>query len=244
MSSNVNTQPAPNYNVPFLTSGGQINQAWFRWITSPAVGTYNPAFGSGPVQYAGPNQQLAGSDQFYYGTQLPQANGAKGPSIVIGSGPGVAAEITTDQAYTSADAGNDLILAAGETQPAGTAQGGTLWAFGGASNGGQGGTLQLQGGTSVGGRGGSAVLQGGNSTSNVPGDAYVTGGQTGTQGANVHLIMTTVAGTSGVVRIRNNSDPIIDFYPDGSIYLYKGGGFGTAGQSLKTGGAGVAAYWG
>jgi hypothetical protein len=116
--------------------------------------------------------------------------------------------------------------------------------IGGGSASGLGGTLQAQGGTSVSGNGGPAVLQGGNSTSGIPGDAFVSGGQAGTQGANVHLIMTTVAGTSGVVRIRNNSDPIIDVYADGRIYLYKGGGFGTAGQSLKTNGATGAAYWG
>jgi hypothetical protein len=149
--------------------------------------------------------------------------------------------IVQDAPFDNYTPGNNLGISAGESD--GAQAGGQLFLIGGGSASGLGGTLQAQGGTSVSGNGGPAVLQGGNSTSAIPGDAFVSGGQTGTQGANVHLIMTTVAGTSGVVRIRANSTPLIDFYADGSIYLYNGGGFGTTGQHLTSQGPGQPVKW-
>jgi len=153
----------------------------------------------------------------------------------------VSFNLLTDAPYDDFTPGNDFIFSAGESD--GAQPGGNFTILGGGSASGSGGTAQWQGGTSTSGPGGPAVLQGGNSTSGIPGDAFVSGGQAGSQGANVHLIMTTVSGTSGVVRIRNNSTPIMDVYADGSIYLYLGGGFGTSGQHLTTQGSGLPAKW-
>ena len=142
--------------------------------------------------------------------------------------------------------GNNLIITSGETQGSGTANGGYLLLIGGGSFAGTGGTATCQGGTSANGTGGPAILAGGNATNGgIPGDAYVIGGagQAPGQGANVHLIMTEVNDISGVVRIRVNSTPLIDFYHDGSIYLYDGNGFGTAGQHLTSQGPGMPVIW-
>lgn len=224
-------------------------QNWQTSILSLAPSTpYNPIFQSGQVQYAGPGGGLAGSNNLIFGLALPNPGGTPGPALLLGSGGGngspVWAWIIQDQAFDSVTPGNNLGITAGETQPAGIQPGGELFIIAGASFGGRGGVLQLQGGTSFNGPGGFGILQGGNSTNGPAGDAFVTGGQNGTAGANVHLIMTTVNGISGVVRIRNNSTILWDFYPDGSIFSYLGGGFGTSGQSLKTQGAGLPAQWG
>jgi hypothetical protein len=236
--------------IPASQIPQQWDAGWFlNFIKTwwQAASGYNSNFNSGYLVFGGPNISTQSSINFEVGTNLPNPSGTPGPALLLGSGGGngtaIWAWIITDEAYDAQTPGNNLGITAGETQASGTQPGGQLFLVGGGSYGGLGGLLQLQGGTSLNGNGGEAVLQGGNSTNGIPGDAYVSGGQNGTQGANVHLIMTTVNGTSGVVRIRNNSTPLIDFYPDGSIYLYKGGGFGTAGQKLTTGGAGTYAYW-
>jgi len=225
----------------------------FDWlIGGPPVATptvpggtppYNPTFQSGDVQYAGPNNTFAGSINFIYGNALPQPEGGTGPGLILGSGPGVTFFVTTDEAYTTSDPGNELIIAAGETQSGSSQPGGELFLLGGASDLGMGGLMQVQGGTSASGPGGDAVFQGGNSTGGIPGDAFVTGGQNGTQGANVHLVMTEINGISGVVRIRVNSTPLIDFFADGSVYLYLGNGFGAPGQKLTSQGPGLPVIW-
>lgn len=226
------------------TSGGAT-------VTSqPTSGAaaYNAAFGSGAVQYAGPNGSFAGNINFLYGTKLPNPAGGVGPGVTLGSGPGVVFFITTDQAYTVADPGNDLIDAAGETQPLSAAAGGNRTSYGGASYYGRGGAWTGQGGTSYLGDGGPSILAGGNATSGgQPGDAYVIGGfgANPSQGANVHLIATQGnTPVPGVIRFRLDSTIVIDFFVNnGAIYLYLGGGFGTAGQKLTSQGPGLPVKW-
>lgn len=244
----------PSYSQP-LTVGGQISVAWYNFwsglsnIALKVAGVFNSTFQSGQIQYSGPNGTLAGSNNFIVGTKVPNPSGTPGPFLLLGSGGGngtpVSCWIGTDQAFDALTPGNTLGITAGETQGSGTANGGLLWLIGGGSFGGTGGTLQLQGGTSFNGAGGITVVQGGNATNagGPPGDTYISAGQVGSQGANVHLIMTTVNGTAGVVRIRNNSTPLIDFFGDGSIYLYNGGGFGTVGQHITSQGPGQPVIW-
>jgi len=156
--------------------------------------------------------------------------------------------ILTDQAYDNSADGNFIGITAGETQGAGTANGGELFLAGGGSFGGLGGLLQLQGGTSAHAAGGSAVLQGGSATGStgaaVPGDAFVSGGVIGKQGGNVHLIATLLNGIPGDVRIRINSTILMQFLSNGEIYLTASGtGAGLAGQALVSGGVGAPAKW-
>jgi hypothetical protein len=229
-------------------------------------GTFNPTFSTGFVQYAGPNGTFAGNINFEFGTNLPNPSGTPGPALLLGSGYGATGSgsagsfwVITDQAYDAATPGNNLGITAGETQPSGTANGGLLFLIGGGSFGGVGGTLQLQGGTSYNGQGGLAVLQGGNATQGlgIPGDAFVIGGELGNAGATVHLVCTNLNGSPGVVRIAVGSDIthtsiMVDFIPVGApsagsqpvgIYLYSGGGYGTAGAPLVSGGPSGGANW-
>jgi hypothetical protein len=217
---------------------------------SPGGNPYNPTFQSGDVQYAGPNDTFAGSADFEFGENVPNPGGVNGPFLLLGSGYGPGGTgnprvfwIGTDEAFDLNTPGNFLGITAGEVQPGSSQPGGELFLVAGAADTGRGGLLQLQGGTSADGPGGDTVLQGGNSTGGIPGDVFVTGGQNGTQGANVHLIATMVNGISGVVRIRVNSTPLIDFFANGAIYLYSGGGFGTAGQHITSQGPGLPVIW-
>jgi len=208
---------------------------------------YDPTFQSGNVQYAGPGQTLDGSDNLIFGLDLPNPSGVNGPALLLGSSATpFTFWVIQDQAFTTADAGNSLGIAAGETQPGSSQPGGNLTLYGGGSDSGLGGTATLQGGTSANGNGGPTFVAGGNATNGgIPGDVYVIGGtgENPSQGANCHLIMTEVNGISGVVRIRVNSTPLIDFFNDGSMYLYEGGGFGTAGQHLTSQGPGLPVIW-
>jgi hypothetical protein len=214
---------------------------------SDGVNNYNPTFQSGQIASAGP-EGLTGNDNFIVGLAIPNPTGAAAPCLLLGSGGGsgtpVTACIIQDEAFDDVTPGNNLIVTAGETQPAGTAAGGNLTLIGGASYGGAGGTTTIQGGTSANANGGITVVTGGNATGGGnPGDLFLIAGQEGAQGANVHLIMSELNGIAGVVRIRVNSTILIDFYHDGSLYLYNGGGFGTAGQTLHSGGPGAPVYW-
>lgn len=242
---------SPTGTIPTTTritdSKGDLTPSYQAWMaTLKPMGVSLPYFGSGPIQYAGPNG-FTGNVGFQFGTNLPNPTGVPGPCLFLGSGGGNGKPVTfciiQDQAFDNVTPGNNLIITSGETQPSGSAPGGLLWLIGGASFGGRGGSLMLQAGTSLHGPGGSAILQGGNSTSGIAGDAFVIGGENGVQGGNVHLVMTTLNGLSGVVRIRNNSDILFDFFHDGSIYIYKGGGFGTAGQKITSQGAGLPVKW-
>lgn len=227
----------------------------FDWLiggpgASGAAGVYEPAFQSGYLQYIGPSGAFVANANFEVGLNLPNPSGTAGPGLLLGSGGGHGTPVTfaiiQDEAFDASTPGNNLIITSGETQGSGTAKGGYLLLIGGGSFAGTGGTATCQGGTSANGTGGPAILAGGNSTNGgIPGDAYVIGGagQAPGQGANVHLIMTEVNNISGVVRIRVNSTPLIDFYHDGSIYLYDGGGFGTAGQKLTSQGPGMPVIW-
>lgn len=228
----------------------------FDWLIggpalTPGGAPYNPTFQSGDIQYAGPGGSFAGSADLEFGQNVPTPSGVNGPFLLLGSGFGPGGSgtprtfwIGTDEAFDDVTPGNFLGITAGETQPSGTAAGGELFIIAGASFGGLGGLLQLQGGTSFNGNGGPAVLQGGNSTDGgLPGDAFLIGGVVGSQGASAHAVMTMINGISGVFRIRVNSDPILDFFSDGSIFLYNGGGFGTAGQTLTSQGPGLPVIW-
>jgi len=208
---------------------------------------YDPTFQSGDVQYAGPNGTFAGSINMIFGLDLPNPSGTNGPGLLLGSSATpFTFWIIQDEAYTLAEAGNSLGITAGETQAGSSQPGGAIFMVGGGADLGTGGAVTVQGGTSAQGNGGFTTLAGGNATQGgIPGDVFVIGGagQAPSQGANVHLIMTQVNSISGVVRIRVNSTPLIDFFHDGSVYLYLGGGFGTAGQHLTSQGPGLPVIW-
>ncbi len=208
--------------------------------SAQAQGQWSAVFQSGFLQYTGPSKRFKANINFIVGTNIPNPSGTNAPALLIGSGV-PQAWIVTDQAYTDTDDGVDLGITAGETQPAGTANGGNLLLIGGGSFGGTGGTTTIQGGTSLNGPAGSTTVAGGNSTNGLAGDVFIIGGQTGTQGATVHLIMTKVNGISGTVRIRVNSTILYEFDEHGAIYV--GGNAGTAGQALVSGGVGASAHW-
>src|SRR6185437_4926844 len=175
-----------------------------------------------------------------------------GAAFLLGSGGGGGTAITacliTDQAFDNITPGNTIIITAGETQGAGTANGGLLWLIGGGSFGGVGGTLQLQGGTSLNGSGGLTVVQGGNATNalGIPGDVHIIEGEVG----------------SGGVRMSNGSDIshtniMADFIAFGApsagsqpmqIFLYgcignTGGGYGPVGAPMVSGGSAGQTQW-
>lgn len=214
---------------------------------------YQKAFGSGWIQYGGPNNSFAGNVGFQFGTNLPNPTGIPGPCLFLGSGGGNGTPVTFGiimaQAFDDLTPGNNLVVSAGQTQPAGTQNGGNYTDYGGASNGGTGGTRTIQGGTSLNGPAGNAVTAGGNSTNGPAGNAILIGGQTGTAGGNADLCMTKVNAISGFIRHRMAStvsaqdQTFIDEYDDGSWYIYLGGGFGTAGQVLTSGGIGEPIKW-
>ena len=208
--------------------------------SAQAQGQWSATFQSGFIQYTGPNKRLKANINFIVGTNIPNPSGTNAPALLVGSGV-PQAWIITDQAYTNADNGVDLGITAGETQPAGTARGGNLLLIGGGSFGGTGGTTTVQGGTSLNGPAGSTTIAGGNSTNGIAGDVFIIGGQTGTQGANVHVIMTKVNGIAGTFRIRVNSTILYEFDEHGTIYV--GGNAGSAGQALVSGGPGASAHW-
>lgn len=214
-------------------------------------GIYQGAFLSGPVLYKGPNG-LAADNNFIVGLNLPNPSGANAAALLLGSGGGggsnIQAWLITDQAFDAITPGNTLGITAGETQGSGTANGGLLSLFGGASFGGTGGALTAQAGTSAHGAGGPTTISGGNATgltgAAIPGDLFLVGGQVGQQGANVHLVATLLNGIAGDVRIRVNSIILMQFLQNGEIYLTKSGtGAGLAGQPMVSGGVGAAASW-
>jgi hypothetical protein len=257
-----------NNGLPALATGGSggggtITQAQFNALlaTSPGQpqGVYEPTFQFGYLQYMGPNGALAANINFGVGLSLPNPSGANAAALLIGSGGGggtpYSAWIITDQAYDNITPGNSLGITAGETQGAGIAPGGQLSLYGGGSFGGQGGEMLVQGGTSANGPGGLTVIAGGNATAGIassiaiPGDVFIIAGQVGYQGANVHIIATLIQGLSGFIRFRQNSNILMDFIPaphtpgNFQMYLYQGGGAGTAGQPLVTGGPAGTVSW-
>ena len=251
-----------------MTINGQVTpmwQAWFAQVSSSSSGSAGsnyPTFDAGMVQWAGPAGSFNASIQMIFGNKLPNPSGVIGPALLLGSGFGATGQgsggsfwIITDQAYLTGTPGNNLGITAGETQPSGSAQGGQLWLLGGGSYGGYGGEMLVQGGSSLHGPGGYTLVMGGNSTFGPAGDLFLSGGQAGSAGATVHLIATKLNNSPGVLRGRLNSDIMFDFIPEGApvdggvgfaFYLYGpgAGGWGTAGQSLKSGGMGAACYWG
>lgn len=219
----------------------------YNWlIGGPAsaipAGQYLPTFRAGYLQYIGPNGELAASINFIVGLAIPNPSGTPAPALLVGSGV-PQAWIVTDQAYTDTTPGTNLGITAGETQSAGTQDGGQLWLIGGGSFGGTGGQMLVQGGTSRNGPGGETIVQGGNSTNGPAGDLFLSGGQDGTAGANVHLLATVLNGIAGVIRHRFNSVFTLDEYSDGSLFFYDGNGFGLPGQPLVSGGPGQPVSW-
>lgn len=225
-------QQGGNYGLQFDGANWQLVSA------SGPGGTYEPAFQSGSVQI---NYQggFGGFGDFQFGFALPNASGIPSSGILLG-GAGKSQVVYVTDAQIPGLKGINVIREAGDAGDT-TSGGGDLLDFAGGSINGAGGQAKYQGGTSVNGQAGPAILQGGNSTNGIPGDAFVEGGVTGSQGANVHLIPTTLNGTSGVIRHRWNSIPIWDEYVNGSWFFYNGGnGFGLAGQPLVSGGPGGA----
>lgn len=211
---------------------------------------YNPTFATGYVAYGGPTG-LTGDINFEFGKNLPNPSGINGNCLLLGSGFGPGGSpnpsqfwIITDQAYDDFTPGNTLGITSGETQGAGSANGGPLLLYGGASFGGIGGPLNLQGGTSANGAGGPTTVTGGNATGStaaaIPGDLFLIGGQVGKQGAAVHLIATVLNGIPKEIRHRFNSTITIDELVDGSWFFYAvgGGTYGTAGAPLISRGVG------
>jgi hypothetical protein len=209
-------------------------------------GVYEAAFQSGSIQIQGPNGTLEGFGDFQFGLALPNASGILSEGMLIGGAGKTQAVIITDEQLPG-QKGITLIIEAGDASPFGAANddGGDLLEFAGGTLNGNGGTAKWQGGTSVHARAGDAVLQGGDTTDGTPGNAVCIGGVTGPLGADVHLIMTKPPGAStwGVVRIMANSTPLYDFFHDGSVYIYNGGGFGTPGQKFTTQGPGLPVVW-
>ena len=230
-------------------------QQWAQTILSLAPqGVYEPPFQSGSVQVMGPNGTPVGYGSFQFGLLLPNASGIPCEGILVGgAGQKQAVYITDEQ--LSGMKGIDIIRSAGDaSQTPGTDGGGDLLDFAGGTQSGQGGQAKYQGGTSVHGRAGDSVLHGGNSTDGTPGNAVTMPGETGATGSSTNLFMLRPVGstTFGTVSILvgdgggppgGTTIPIIDFLHDGSIYLYLGGGFGTAGQTLHSGGPGASCYW-
>lgn len=241
-----------NQGTPGTTKRAPVSAIGSASIGKPA-GNFQAFFQSGDIQWNN-NGLMFGTDQFIAGTLIPLPDGTNGDALLLGSGYGPGgspnpgkAWIITDQAFDNFTPGNTLGITAGETQGAGTANGGLLWLLGGASFGGTGGQLLLQGGTSANGAGGNVTVQGGNATgptgAAIAGDVFIEGGTAGRAGANVQLISTTLNGISGTIRLRNNSTFLWDFNTDGSIFSYLGGGYGTSGNALITQGVGLPAKW-
>lgn len=164
-----------------------------------------------------------------------------------------AAWILTDQAFHNDVPGDFLGIIAGETQGAGVGDGGELFCSGGGSFGGTGGPGIFRGGTSANARAGDATLAGGDATGStaaaIAGNAVVSSGQVGKIPGNVVLSANKPPGSSGLSVIRHQygsvsgTTLVIDEYPDGSLYLYLGGGFGLAGQAMVSGGPGAPVSW-
>lgn len=210
-----------------------------------AAGTYTPAFQSGSVQVAGPGNVLSGYGDFQFGFALPNASGTPYSGILVGGAGKTHVVYITDE-QLSGQKGITVIREAGDASSSGAAtdDGGDMLDFAGGTLNGNGGTAKYQGGTSVSLRGGDAILHGGNSTTGIPGNGIVIGGETGSQGANVLLIATKIAGVAGDVRTQINSTVLQQFLEHGEIYLtLSGTGAGLAGQPLVSGGVGAAANW-
>ncbi len=207
---------------------------WQLVSASGPGGTYDAGTLSGSIQV---NFQggFAGFGDLRFGFAFPNPSGIPSSGMSLG-GAGKTQVVEITDAQIPGLKGITKIRSAGDAGDA-TSDGGDLLDFAGGSVGGNGGQAKYQGGTSVNGQAGPAILQGGNSTTGIPGDAFIEGGVTGSRGANVHLIPTTLNGLSGVIRHRWNSVPIWDEYVNGSWFFYNGGnGFGLVGQPLVSGG--------
>jgi hypothetical protein len=253
------TIPVNSTGYGAFTAGGIVTATAVATLSAMRLSggqPYNPTFQSGNVQYAGPGGVLAGDNNLIFGLDLPNPSGVNGACLLLGSGGGAGANITfaliQDQAFDNITPGNRLIITSGETQPAGIAVGGDFNQYAGASFGGMGGQWTAQGGTSANAAGGPTILKGGAATgptgAAIPGDLFLEGGDEGQQGANVHLIMTGLAGLWGVIRHRANSTLIWDEFHDGSWFFYAsaalpGGGYGNAGAPAISNGIGAPVGW-
>lgn len=215
-----------------------------------AAGSYNPTFQSGNLQSTGSNGEVTASNNFIVGLALPNPSGTPAPCLLLGSGGGSGTPITAciiqDQAFDDITPGNVLIITAGETQAAGTEDGGPISTIGGASYGGKGGANTQLGGTSAHGQGGPVIVQGGGNTdgTQLPGDAFFIAGETGSQGANTHNAATVIDGVAGVIHAgRFNSTFVYDVFLNGSFYFYGSNGFGTSIAPMISRGSGGASGW-
>lgn len=193
--------PLPVQN--FIPTKTVVTSAWLNQIDHilqgqiPAAGIYQGQFVSGQVQVTGPSGYMTSYGDLTFGLSLPGPGGV-GPSLLIGGAGKDHAQIITD-AQIPGLAGIDMFISAGDTDPSGTARGGTLWDFGGASFGGQGGARIVQAGTSVHGPGGDVQIKGGNNGNGdaAAGNVYILAGTTGNAGGNIKIYATSLGGNAG-----------------------------------------------
>jgi hypothetical protein len=237
-----NTAQRTDSNPGFIRFNTDINNfegytdTWgeFGGGTANAAGVANALFGSGYIQYTGPDQVLTANINFIVGTTLPNPSGVNAPCFLLGSGVQNVWYIT-DQAYTTSNGGINVGMTAGETQVGSVKPGGAFLIYGGAASNGTGGQVGIYGGTSANGAAGDLYLGGGGSTTNAAGNVYIIGGQTGNQGGSVHLIGTNINNIPGYVYIKSNSTILYAFANTGALYI-GGTNAGTPGQALLSNG--------
>lgn len=250
------TVPINSSGFGAYTSGGEVtktvNHPLDQLILS--AGLYNATFDSGNVQFAGPDGLLAGVDSLIFGTNIPNPSGTPGNCLLLASGGGLGINtfgwFITDQAFDVGTPGNDIGHTAGEVQPDSTQRGGNWSSIAGAADLGTGGQWLGKGGTAARGVPGLTVLQGADNTdlSHPAGDTFVIAGETGSTGANLHVIMTETGGVAGVLHHKVNSTNLWDEVFDGSWFFYAnsslpGGGYGAAMSPLISAGAGQPVGW-
>lgn len=250
------TVPINSSGFGAYTSGGEVtktvNHPLDQLILS--AGLYNATFDSGNVQFAGPDGLLAGVDSLIFGTNIPNPSGTPGNCLLLASGGGLGINtfgwFITDQAFDVNTPGNDIGHTAGEVQPDSTQRAGNWSSIAGAADLGTGGQWLGKGGTAARGVPGLTVLQGADNTdlSHPAGDTFVIAGETGSTGANLHVIMTETGGVAGVLHHKVNSTNLWDEVFDGSWFFYvnsslPGGGYGAAMSPLISAGAGQPVGW-
>lgn len=223
-----------NFYIVGGSGGGGVN-ALYNSVHDTAGFAYLPTFSAGYVAYHGAGDTLAFNTNFIFGTDIPNPTGINAPCLLIGAGVPRAC-IITDQQLPGVK-GTDLIIAAGETDASGTANGGDMQVYGGGSFGGTGGMALLQGGTSLNGQAGTTLVRGGNSTNllGTRGNVFVQGGEVGVGGGDVDIIATYDPGNPtndpGEIHFRANSDLLLTITRDGALF-FKSYGAGLAGQPL------------
>lgn len=194
--------PLPPQN--FIPTKTVVTSAWLNAIDSilqgrvPAAGTYLPTFLSGEVQLTGPGGYVTSYGDLGFSLLSPGPAGSPGPFLRVAGAGKVFGQIGTDAQIPGQD-GISLYIAAGDTDPSGTSNGGTLWDFAGGSFGGRGGDRKVQAGTSVHGPGGDVYLLGGNNKSGdaSAGNIYLLAGTNGNAGGSIKIYATNLNNVAG-----------------------------------------------